>query len=54
MAGVITRMKDTPDVNFVIGGDGPKRDLLEEIREKTNMQSRVTMLGALEHSKVIF
>lgn len=54
MAGVITRMKDTPGVNFIIGGDGPKRDLLEEIREKTNMQSRVTMLGALEHSKVIF
>lgn len=52
MAGVIARMQHVPNVNFIIGGDGPKRDLLEEIREKANMQSRVMMLGALEHSKV--
>lgn len=52
MAGVISRMKDMKNVNFIIGGDGPKRSLLEEIREKANMQDRVTLLGALEHSKV--
>lgn len=52
MAGVIAKMKHMQNVNFLIGGDGPKRDLLEEIREKTNMQDRVQMLGALEHAKV--
>lgn len=52
MAGVISRLKDIPNVNFIIGGDGPKRDLLEETRERANMQDRVQMLGALEHSKV--
>lgn len=40
------------NVNFIIGGDGPKRDLLEEMREKTNMQDRVRLLGALNHSEV--
>lgn len=52
MAGVISRLADTKNVNFIIGGDGPKRTLLEEIREKQNIQDRVTLLGALDHSKV--
>ncbi|KAH8298483.1 hypothetical protein KR044_006126 [Drosophila immigrans] len=52
LAGVIPRFKKTPNVNFIIVGDGPKRDLLEEIREKTNMQDRVEILGAVEHAKV--
>lgn len=52
MAGVIARLHDMPDVHFLIGGDGPKRGLLEEVRERCNMQHRVTMLGALEHAKV--
>lgn len=52
MAGVIAKMKNETNVNFLIGGDGPKRGLLEEIREKANMQDRVQMLGALEHAKV--
>lgn len=52
MVGVLARMKHMKNVHFLIGGDGPKRGLLEEIREKANMQDRVTMLGALEHSKV--
>lgn len=52
MAGVIARLHDMPNVHFLIGGDGPKRGLLEEVREKCNMQHRVTMLGALEHAKV--
>ena len=52
MAGVISQMQDMKNVHFIIGGDGPKRALLEEIREKSNMQDRVTMLGALEHAKV--
>ncbi|XP_060517613.1 phosphatidylinositol N-acetylglucosaminyltransferase subunit A [Cylas formicarius] len=40
------------EVEFLIAGDGPKRWLLEEIREKKGLQDRVTMLGSLEHSQV--
>ncbi|XP_033222094.1 N-acetylglucosaminyl-phosphatidylinositol biosynthetic protein isoform X2 [Belonocnema kinseyi] len=40
------------DVNFLIGGDGPKRWLIEEIRERNLLQHRVTLLGSLEHSQV--
>lgn len=40
------------NVNFIIGGDGPKRSLLEEVREKSNMQDRIIILGALNHSEV--
>lgn len=53
MAGVISHLAKMKNVHFLIGGDGPKRGLLEEIREKMYMQDRVTLLGALEHSKVI-
>lgn len=40
------------DVHFLIAGDGPKRWLLEEIRERRGLQDRVTLLGSLEHSQV--
>ncbi|KAJ8950106.1 hypothetical protein NQ318_017831 [Aromia moschata] len=40
------------DICFLIAGDGPKRWLLEEIREKRGLQDRVTLLGSLEHSQV--
>lgn len=39
-------------VNFLIGGDGPKRWLLEEVRNKKGLRDRVTLLGGLEHSQV--
>lgn len=55
LAGVITRLcalNGYNDVNFLIGGDGPKRVLLEEIREKRNIQERITLLGGLEHADV--
>lgn len=55
LAGAIARLCAMPEyneVNFIIGGDGPKRVLLEEIREKLNMQERITLLGALEHADV--
>lgn len=52
IAGVIYRLRHYPNLHFIIGGDGPKRGLLEEVRERANMQDRVTMLGALEHAKV--
>ncbi len=41
-----------PNVHFIIGGDGPKRVLLEEVREKYQLQGRVQMLGTVEHSRV--
>ena len=37
-------------VNFIIGGDGDKRILLEETIEIHGLQSRVEMLGELSHS----
>ncbi|XP_031563724.1 N-acetylglucosaminyl-phosphatidylinositol biosynthetic protein-like [Actinia tenebrosa] len=40
------------DVNFIIGGDGPKRVLLEETREQYQLDNRVELLGTLEHDKV--
>ncbi|ETN61696.1 glycosyltransferase [Anopheles darlingi] len=52
LAGILPKLKHLPNVHFIIGGDGPKRALLEEIRERNNIQDRVVMLGALEHSKV--
>ncbi|GAA0186335.1 hypothetical protein LIER_33623 [Lithospermum erythrorhizon] len=41
-----------PNVHFIIGGDGPKRVRLEEMREKHSLQDRVDMLGAVPHAKV--
>ncbi|XP_024028259.1 phosphatidylinositol N-acetylglucosaminyltransferase subunit A isoform X1 [Morus notabilis] len=41
-----------PYVRFIIGGDGPKRVRLEEMREKHFLQDRVEMLGAVPHAQV--
>ncbi|KAG1661248.1 N-acetylglucosaminyl-phosphatidylinositol biosynthetic protein [Nymphon striatum] len=41
-----------PQINFVIGGDGPKRIVLEEILEKYALQERVKILGSLNHNDV--
>uniref|UniRef100_A0A1A9X022 phosphatidylinositol N-acetylglucosaminyltransferase n=1 Tax=Glossina brevipalpis TaxID=37001 RepID=A0A1A9X022_9MUSC len=51
-ASIIPRFKQMPHVKFIIVGDGPKRVLLEEIREKANMQNRVEIVGAVEHARV--
>ncbi|GLH02894.1 uncharacterized protein GBIM_08842 [Gryllus bimaculatus] len=40
------------EVQFLIGGDGPKCWLLQEVRERCGLQDRVTLLGSLEHSQV--
>ncbi|VDK84470.1 unnamed protein product [Onchocerca ochengi] len=39
-------------VRFIIGGDGPKRIEIEEMREKYCLQDRVIMLGKLPHDQV--
>nr|CAG4641651.1 EOG090X0515 [Eurycercus lamellatus] len=41
-----------PQVYFLIGGDGPKRLVLEQVREKEGLHERVSLLGALEQSQV--
>ncbi|VDN35346.1 unnamed protein product, partial [Cylicostephanus goldi] len=41
-----------PDVRFIVGGDGPKRLELEEMRERYHLHSRVTLLGMLPHNMV--
>lgn len=41
-----------PKVRFIVGGDGPKRVRLEEMREKHSLQERVEMLGAVPHAQV--
>lgn len=41
-----------PNVRFIVGGDGPKRVRLEEMREKYSLQDRVEMLGAVPHAQV--
>ncbi|KAG6802758.1 N-acetylglucosaminyl-phosphatidylinositol biosynthetic protein [Apis mellifera caucasica] len=40
------------DVQFLIAGDGPKRWLIEEVRERNLLQHRVTLLGSLKHSQI--
>jgi phosphatidylinositol glycan class A protein len=41
-----------PDVHWLIGGDGPKRLDLEEMRERHQLHDRVEMLGNLKHDRV--
>lgn len=41
-----------PSVHFIIGGDGPKKLLLEEMREKHQLHDRVELLGAVPHAQV--
>eukprot|EP00033_Pygsuia_biforma_P001904 GCRY01002125.1.p1 GENE.GCRY01002125.1~~GCRY01002125.1.p1 ORF type:complete len:456 (+),score=92.97 GCRY01002125.1:135-1502(+) len=41
-----------PKVNFVVGGDGPKRLMLEEMVEKFRLYDRVELLGAVPHKDV--
>jgi phosphatidylinositol glycan class A protein len=41
-----------PDIKFLIGGDGPKKILLENMIESSNLHDRVVLYGSLQHSKV--
>lgn len=38
-----------PNAYFIIGGDGPKRPLLDKLVEKYNLGNRVEVLGAVPH-----
>ncbi|ONI01500.1 hypothetical protein PRUPE_6G143200 [Prunus persica] len=48
---VIPEVCRYPNVRFIVGGDGPKRVRLEEMREKHSLQDRVELLGAVQHSQ---
>ncbi|VDN11979.1 unnamed protein product [Dibothriocephalus latus] len=53
LAAIIPPICSTfPNVKFIIGGDGPKRLALEEMRERHNLHSRVQLLGSLPHHQV--
>uniref|UniRef100_A0A6Q2XU20 Phosphatidylinositol N-acetylglucosaminyltransferase subunit A n=1 Tax=Esox lucius TaxID=8010 RepID=A0A6Q2XU20_ESOLU len=53
LGGIIPKLcLKHPDLHFLIGGEGPKRIVLEEVREKFQLQDRVRLLGALEHKDV--
>ena len=41
-----------PNVEFLIGGDGPKRVALEEMREKHQLHDRVELLGNIHNRDV--
>jgi phosphatidylinositol N-acetylglucosaminyltransferase subunit A len=41
-----------PNVHFIIGGDGAKRLLVEEMREQHQLHDRVHLLGAVPHDEV--
>jgi phosphatidylinositol glycan class A protein len=41
-----------PAVHFVIGGDGPKRLLLDEMCERYQLHDRVELLGSVPHTQV--
>ncbi|XP_055958195.1 phosphatidylinositol N-acetylglucosaminyltransferase subunit A [Patella vulgata] len=53
LAGIIPKITQKyPDVQFLIGGSGPKELILEEVREQYQLHDRVQLQGALEHSQV--
>jgi len=53
LAGIIPIICNKyPEIQFIVGGDGPKRVILEELREKHGLLDRVTLLGELNHNQV--
>lgn len=39
-------------MQFLIGGDGPKRILLEQLREREGLHNRIYLFGALDQPQV--
>ena len=44
--------KQFPNVNFIIGGDGPKKKLLDVMVDAIGLKDRVKLTGFLPHQKV--
>jgi phosphatidylinositol glycan class A protein len=52
VAIIPTLCKKFPRIKFIIGGDGPKKIDLEEMRERNLLEERVELLGSIPHSRV--
>ncbi|XP_030057461.1 phosphatidylinositol N-acetylglucosaminyltransferase subunit A [Microcaecilia unicolor] len=53
LGGIIPELcQKYPHLHFLVGGEGPKRLVLEEVRERYQLHDRVHLLGALEHQDV--
>ncbi|XP_051020086.1 phosphatidylinositol N-acetylglucosaminyltransferase subunit A-like [Acomys russatus] len=53
LSGIIPKLcQKYQELHFLIGGEGPKRIVLEEVRERYQLHDRVPLLGALEHKDV--
>ncbi|KAJ7417839.1 hypothetical protein WISP_62396 [Willisornis vidua] len=53
LSGIIPELcQKYPELHFLVGGEGPKRIVLEEVRERYQLHDRVRLLGALEHQDV--
>nr|XP_033803861.1 phosphatidylinositol N-acetylglucosaminyltransferase subunit A isoform X2 [Geotrypetes seraphini] len=53
LGGIIPELcQKYPYLHFLVGGEGPKRLVLEEVRERYQLHDRVRLLGALEHQDV--
>ena len=44
--------QEYPFIYFIIGGDGPKKLLLEEMRERHQLHDRVELLGSVPQDQV--
>ncbi|XP_048353839.1 phosphatidylinositol N-acetylglucosaminyltransferase subunit A isoform X2 [Sphaerodactylus townsendi] len=53
LSGIIPELcQKYPNLHFIVGGEGPKRIVLEEVRERYQLHDRVRLLGALEHQDI--
>jgi phosphatidylinositol glycan class A protein len=41
-----------PNIEFIIGGDGPKRTMLNEVVKQNRLENRVQLLGAVKYDQV--
>lgn len=53
LVGIIPKIcAKFPHVDFLVGGDGAKKLVLEEMVERERLQERVTFLGSVPHAQV--
>lgn len=53
LVGIIPRIcSEFDNVDFIVGGDGPKKLALEEMVERERLQDRVEFLGSVPHAQV--
>lgn len=53
LVGAIPRLcEQHPEISFIIGGDGPKRIELEQVREQYSLYDRIELCGAIRQGNV--